>query len=146
MTNPYETNLDRNLANYTQLSPLSFIRRTASVYPDRTAIVHVGHPRVRDLGAGVVVDVRTLFCCANESGARNSLDRRKVRLAATTNRAIRRAVDHLDRAPLQLRLISNGGARSEHSLDRRVGRRCPTRMPVVPHARDMSVLDRRAID
>ena len=40
MTNPYETNLAKNTANYTQLSPLSFIRRTASVYPDRTAVVH----------------------------------------------------------------------------------------------------------
>ena len=40
MTNPYETNLAKNTANYTQLSPLSFIRRTASVYPDRAAVVH----------------------------------------------------------------------------------------------------------
>ena len=40
MTNPYETNLDKNPANYTPLSPLSFIRRAASVYPDRAAVVH----------------------------------------------------------------------------------------------------------
>ena len=40
MTNPYETNLDKNQANYQQLSPLSFLERAAMVYPDRTAIVH----------------------------------------------------------------------------------------------------------
>ena len=40
MTNPYETDLDKNAANYTVLSPLSFIRRTASVYPNRPAVVH----------------------------------------------------------------------------------------------------------
>ena len=40
MSNIYETGLDRNAANYTPLSPLSFIERTASVYPDRLAIIH----------------------------------------------------------------------------------------------------------
>jgi fatty-acyl-CoA synthase len=40
MSNPYETDLDKNAANYVPLSPLSFIRRTAAVYPQRTAIVH----------------------------------------------------------------------------------------------------------
>jgi fatty-acyl-CoA synthase len=38
--NPYEVDLDRNAANYVPLSPLSFIRRTAEVYPNRTAVVH----------------------------------------------------------------------------------------------------------
>ncbi len=40
MTNPYETNLDKNPANYQQLTPLSFLERAAMVYPDRAAIVH----------------------------------------------------------------------------------------------------------
>jgi len=40
MSTIYETGLDRNAANYTPLSPLSFIERTASVYPDRLAIIH----------------------------------------------------------------------------------------------------------
>jgi fatty-acyl-CoA synthase len=40
MTNPYETNLDKNAANYTTLSPLSFIRRTALAYPNRAAVIH----------------------------------------------------------------------------------------------------------
>ena len=39
-TNPYETDLDRNRANYTPLTPLSFIARTAKVFPDRTAVIH----------------------------------------------------------------------------------------------------------
>src|SRR3954452_16813375 len=38
--NPYETDLDKNAANFTPLSPLSFIARTAAVYPKRVAIVH----------------------------------------------------------------------------------------------------------
>jgi len=36
----YETDLDRNAANYLALTPLSFIRRAAAVYPDRVAVVH----------------------------------------------------------------------------------------------------------
>ena len=39
-TNPYETDLDRNPANFAALTPLSFLERAASVYPDRVAIVH----------------------------------------------------------------------------------------------------------
>ena len=38
--NIYELDLDKNSANFEALSPLSFIRRTASVYPERTAVVH----------------------------------------------------------------------------------------------------------
>jgi fatty-acyl-CoA synthase len=38
--NPYEVDLDKNAANHVALSPLSFIRRTAAVYPDRTAVLH----------------------------------------------------------------------------------------------------------
>ena len=36
----YETDLGRNAANYTPLSPLTFIERAAAVYPDRTAQIH----------------------------------------------------------------------------------------------------------
>ncbi len=36
----YETDLDRNPANYAPLTPLTFIERAASVYPARTAVVH----------------------------------------------------------------------------------------------------------
>jgi len=37
---PYSTDLDRNAANYSPLSPLSFIERAAAVYPERTALVY----------------------------------------------------------------------------------------------------------
>jgi fatty-acyl-CoA synthase len=38
--NPYNTGLDRNPANHQPLTPLSFLERAASVFPDHTAIVH----------------------------------------------------------------------------------------------------------
>jgi fatty-acyl-CoA synthase len=38
--NPYDTGLDRNPANYQPLTPLTFLERAASVFPDHTAIVH----------------------------------------------------------------------------------------------------------
>jgi fatty-acyl-CoA synthase len=38
--NPYAAGLDRNAANFSPLTPLSFIARTAAVYPERTAVVH----------------------------------------------------------------------------------------------------------
>jgi fatty-acyl-CoA synthase len=37
---PYEHGLSKNAANYVPLSPLSFIERTAQVYPQRLAVVH----------------------------------------------------------------------------------------------------------
>jgi fatty-acyl-CoA synthase len=36
----YDSDLDKNAANYTQLSPLTFIERAASVYPERIAQIH----------------------------------------------------------------------------------------------------------
>ncbi len=38
--NPYELDLDRNPANFAPLTPLTFIERAASVYPDRAAVVY----------------------------------------------------------------------------------------------------------
>ena len=43
--NPYNIDLDRNPANYQPLTPLQFLERAATVFPDHTAIVH-GHLRV----------------------------------------------------------------------------------------------------
>ena len=40
MTSIYDQDLPRNEANFAPFSPLSFIERTAEVYPDRLAIVH----------------------------------------------------------------------------------------------------------
>lgn len=36
----YERDLDRNQANYTPLSPLTFLRKAAQVHPYRTAVIH----------------------------------------------------------------------------------------------------------
>jgi fatty-acyl-CoA synthase len=38
--NPYNVGLDKNAANYTPLTPLSLLARTAYVYPRRSAVVH----------------------------------------------------------------------------------------------------------
>ncbi|MCD1625594.1 acyl-CoA synthetase [Seohaeicola saemankumensis] len=38
--NPYNTGLERNPANFQPLTPLTFLERAASVFPDHTAIVH----------------------------------------------------------------------------------------------------------
>ena len=40
MANPYNTHLDKNPANFQPLTPLSFLARTASVFPQHTAIIH----------------------------------------------------------------------------------------------------------
>ena len=40
MKNIYEQDLDRNLANYAQLTPLNFLERCASVYPNKPSVVH----------------------------------------------------------------------------------------------------------
>ena len=38
-TNPFETDLDRTPANFTPLTPLTFIERAATVYPDHPAVI-----------------------------------------------------------------------------------------------------------
>jgi fatty-acyl-CoA synthase len=43
--NPFETDLDKNAANYAPLTPLHFLSRTALVHPDHVAIIH-GERRV----------------------------------------------------------------------------------------------------
>lgn len=40
MHSKFDQHLDRNAANFAALSPLSFLERTASVYPEKLAIVH----------------------------------------------------------------------------------------------------------
>jgi len=39
-TQSYDTDLDKNPANFLALTPLSFLERAAKVFPDRTAIIH----------------------------------------------------------------------------------------------------------
>ncbi len=38
--NPYDDGLDRNGANFAALTPLSFLKRTAAVYPDRASVAY----------------------------------------------------------------------------------------------------------
>ena len=45
MSTPYDTDLDRNAANFQPLTPLSFLARAAEVYPDTPAIIHGGLSR-----------------------------------------------------------------------------------------------------
>ena len=40
MPNPYEVGLDKNAANYVPLSPISFLLRSAAVYPNRLAVAY----------------------------------------------------------------------------------------------------------
>ena len=40
MTNPFNTDLDRNPANFQPLTPLTFLERAASVFPEQVAIIH----------------------------------------------------------------------------------------------------------
>jgi fatty-acyl-CoA synthase len=46
-SNPYETGLDKNAANYVPLSPIGFLLRSAAVYPNRTAVIHGERPTYR---------------------------------------------------------------------------------------------------
>jgi fatty-acyl-CoA synthase len=45
MPTPYDTDLERNAANFQPLTPLSFLARAAEVHPDATAIIHGGLSR-----------------------------------------------------------------------------------------------------
>lgn len=75
-TNPYEISLDRNPANFVPLTPLTFIERAASVYPNRLAAVHgsirrtwaEAYARCRRLASalqrrGIGVGTRWRRCC-----------------------------------------------------------------------------------
>ena len=40
--NPFEDRLDKNPANYVALTPLSFLPRSAEVFPEKIALIHGG--------------------------------------------------------------------------------------------------------
>lgn len=40
MTHMFDKDLERNSANYEPLSPIGFLERAASVFPNKTAIIH----------------------------------------------------------------------------------------------------------
>jgi fatty-acyl-CoA synthase len=42
---PYDTDLDRNPANFQPLTPLTFLERAAAVFPNHTAVIHGGLER-----------------------------------------------------------------------------------------------------
>ena len=37
---PYEVGLDKNAANFVRLTPIGFLQRSASVYPNRLAVAY----------------------------------------------------------------------------------------------------------
>ena len=39
MANPYETDLDRNPANFQPLTPITFLERAAATFPNHVAII-----------------------------------------------------------------------------------------------------------
>ena len=41
--NPYKMGLDKNPANFVSLSPLSFIARSAYIYPEKVAVIYNEH-------------------------------------------------------------------------------------------------------
>ncbi|MGB0551867.1 MAG: acyl-CoA synthetase [Alphaproteobacteria bacterium] len=61
MADKYEQDLSKNAANYVPLSPLTFLRRSATVYPNHQAVVHgnISHTysevydRARKLGSAI---------------------------------------------------------------------------------------------
>ena len=62
LANPYDSGLDRNEANFQPLTPLQFLERAASVFPEHTAIIHGGmrvsyktfYNRTRQLASALV--------------------------------------------------------------------------------------------
>src|SRR5947208_8633094 len=54
---PYDTDLDRNPANFQPLTPLTFLERAAAVYPDHTAVIH---GKLRRSYAGLYARTRQL--------------------------------------------------------------------------------------
>jgi fatty-acyl-CoA synthase len=40
MSNPYETGLDKNPANFVALTPLTFLERSAYIFPNRLSLIH----------------------------------------------------------------------------------------------------------
>ena len=80
MSKPYAKGLERNEANYTPLTPVSFLAKAASVYPDRVAVIHGGlrrtwkdvYARSRRLDCGSCHE-QSAFCaeCHQTAGGLN---------------------------------------------------------------------------
>ena len=65
MTTPYDTDLDRNPANFQPLTPLTFLERAASVFPAHTAIIH---GKLRRNYAEFYARARKLACALHRHG------------------------------------------------------------------------------
>ena len=65
MSNAYRTGLDRNQANYAQLTPLSFLFRSADVYPQKASIIYNDR---RDTWAQTGERCRRLASALNKRG------------------------------------------------------------------------------
>src|SRR5271166_6134935 len=76
---PYDTDLDRNPANFQPLTPLSLLERAAAVFPDRTAIIH---GKLRRNYAEFYARARRLACALAQGGMRRG-DTVSVLLANT---------------------------------------------------------------
>ncbi|MCH9673681.1 MAG: acyl-CoA synthetase [Gammaproteobacteria bacterium] len=63
--NPYEMDLDQNPANHVPLSPLTFLERSAAVYPDHPAVIHGAH---RKTWAETYQRCRQLACALAQHG------------------------------------------------------------------------------
>ncbi len=67
----YERGLDRNPANHQPLTPLSFLKRAARVWPERTAVIHGALRRsYADLYARSRVSPRRWRCSASAAATR----------------------------------------------------------------------------
>src|ERR1700719_3801996 len=77
--NPYDTDLERNPANFQPLTPLSLLERAAAVCPDRTAIIH---GKLRRNYAEFYARARRLACALAQRGMRRG-DTVSVLLANT---------------------------------------------------------------
>ena len=77
--NPYDTDLERNPANFQPLTPLSLLERAAAVFPDRTAIIH---GKLRRNYAEFYARARRLACALAQRGMRRG-DTVSVLLANT---------------------------------------------------------------
>ncbi len=62
---PYARDLNKNPANYEQLSPITFLERTAALWPDRTAIIHGS---LRRTWAEVSIRARKLASALKKGG------------------------------------------------------------------------------
>ncbi len=69
MTNMYDTDLDRNAANYAALSPVSFVERSAEVFGDLPAVIHGARrytwAQVRERSARLAAALRALGVVRN---------------------------------------------------------------------------------